>query len=123
DIEQPEEGKLLLMTMRSHDQYNTTIYGLNDRYRGIQGERRVIFLNKADIDALNLETEQIVNVTSHYQGQTRSVNKFLVIPYDIPKSCAAMYFPEANPLVPLDHTAKLSETPASKSIQITLSVS
>ncbi len=120
DIEQPQDGKFLLMTIRSHDQYNTTIYGLDDRYRGIHGERRVILLNQDDMDACGYKAEQVVDVTSHFEGEERVVRKVIVVPYDIPRYCAAMYFPEANPLVPIGHTAKRSETPASKSIQITL---
>lgn len=120
DIEQPEDGKLLLMTIRSHDQYNTTIYGLDDRYRGVLGERRVVMINREDMEDLGLQSEEVVDVTSYFGGQERVVRKFKVVPYDIPRSCVAMYFPEANPLVPIDHMAKRSATPASKSIQVTI---
>lgn len=123
DIERPKEGRLLLMTIRSHDQYNTTVYALNDRYRGVFGERRVIFMNAEDIETLGLRNEQVVNVSSHFAGEVRTVKRFIVLPYDIPKKCAAMYFPEANPLVPIDHGAKRSFTPASKSIQISVAPS
>lgn len=118
DVESAEAGKLLLMTIRSHDQYNTTVYGLDDRYRGISGGRRIVFMNALDMKALGLKSEQVVDVTSSFEGEERTVRKFLVLPYDIPVTCAAMYFPEANPLVPLNHSARGSYTPASKSIQV-----
>lgn len=113
-----EEGELLMMTIRSHDQFNTTIYGLNDRYRGVQNERRVIFMNPTDVRDLKLAELECVNLVSNYDGQRRIVHNFLVIPYDIPQGCTATYFPEANPLVPIHLTAKKSNTPVSKSIKI-----
>ena len=115
-----EEGQLLLMTIRSHDQFNTTIYGMDDRYRGIKNERRVVFLNAQDMADRGLSAEQPVNITSHWKGETREARLFLAIPYDIPKGCAAAYFPETNVLVPLDSTARKSNTPTSKSIVITI---
>jgi molybdopterin-dependent oxidoreductase alpha subunit len=115
-----EEGQLLLMTIRSHDQFNTTIYGMDDRYRGIRNERRVIFLNREDMADRNLSAEQPVNITSHWQGETRHARLFLAIPYDIPRGCAAAYFPETNVLVPLDSAARVSKTPTSKSIVVTV---
>ncbi|MBS2031856.1 MAG: FdhF/YdeP family oxidoreductase [Deltaproteobacteria bacterium] len=118
-----EPGQLLMMTVRSHDQYNTTIYGLDDRYRGIRHGRRVVFLNAADIDALGLHAGQVVDLTSHFQGEARVAKRFVVVPYNIPKRCAATYFPEANVLVPLDHTAARSNTPASKSVVISVAPS
>ncbi|MBK1879445.1 FdhF/YdeP family oxidoreductase [Pelagicoccus mobilis] len=118
DIEKPEPGRMLLMTIRSHDQFNTTVYGLNDRYRGIRGERRIVFMNSEDMNRLDLNAEDEVDVYSYFKGEERVTRLYQVIPYDIPKSCIAMYFPEANTLVPIDHTAKGSETPASKSIQV-----
>ena len=114
------EGQLLLMTIRSHDQFNTTIYGMDDRYRGIRNERRVIFLNREDMKERNLSAEQPVNITSHWQGEMRHARLFLAIPYDIPRRCAAAYFPETNVLVPLDSTARVSKTPTSKSIVVTV---
>ncbi|MBT6850859.1 MAG: FdhF/YdeP family oxidoreductase [Opitutae bacterium] len=117
----PLEGdQLLLMTIRSHDQFNTTIYGMDDRYRGIKNERRVLFLNAQDMATRELSPEQPVNITSHWKGETREARLFLAIPYDIPKGCAAAYFPETNVLVPLDSTARKSNTPTSKSIVITV---
>jgi anaerobic selenocysteine-containing dehydrogenase len=115
-----EKGQYLMMTIRSHDQYNTTIYGLHDRYRGIHHERRVVLMNKADMEAADLYPQQVVNLHSHYQGEERIAYRFLVVPYDIPRQCLATYFPEANVLVPLRHSADLSKTPASKSVIVSV---
>jgi molybdopterin-dependent oxidoreductase alpha subunit len=115
-----EPGEFLMMTIRSHDQYNTTIYGLHDRYRGIHHERRVVLMNKADMEAGGLQPQQVVNLHSHYQGEERIAYRFLVVPYDIPRQCIATYFPEANVLVPLQHSADLSKTPASKSVVVSV---
>lgn len=113
-------GQLLLQTFRSHDQFNTTIYGNNDRYRGITNERRVIFMNRADMAERNLKPQQPVDITSYFNGETRTAELFLVIPYDTPRGCAAAYYPEANVLVPITSTANISRTPTSKSIIITV---
>jgi molybdopterin-dependent oxidoreductase alpha subunit len=110
----------LMMTIRSHDQFNTTIYGLDDRYRGIHGGRRVIFMNREDIAEAGLKDRQIVDLTSHFQGERRTVRDFSVIPYDIPRRCTATYYPETNPLVALGSVAEISNTPASKSVVITV---
>ena len=115
-----EDGHLLLTTIRSHNQFNTTIYDLSDRYRGIEGERRVVFLSPHDIERLNLEAGQVVNITSHFTDGERHAYRFIVVPYRIPAGCAAAYFPEANPLVPLDSFAKRSQTPTSKSVVISI---
>lgn len=115
----PENG-LLLMTVRSHDQFNTTIYGLNDRYRGISNGRRVIFLNQTDIQRLNLTAGQWVDITSHFRDESRRAEKFMVVPYDIPERCAATYFPETNVLVPIGSVAGQSNTPTYKTIVVTL---
>jgi anaerobic selenocysteine-containing dehydrogenase len=115
-----EPGQLLLTTIRSHNQFNTTIYDYSDRYRGIEGERRVIFMNKADIEKLGLKAGQVVNLTSHFDDGERHAFRFIVVPYPIPKDCAAAYFPETNPLVPLGSVAEKSKTPTSKSIVITI---
>ena len=112
--------QLLLMTIRSHDQFNTTVYGEMDRYRGISGGRRVIFLNQADIDARGLVANQHVDIVSHFEGEKRRVSHFKVVPYEIPLGCAAAYFPETNPLVPLRAVAVGSNQPASKSVVITV---
>jgi molybdopterin-dependent oxidoreductase alpha subunit len=115
-----EKNQFLMMTIRSHDQYNTTIYGLDDRYRGILNERRVLLMNKSDMKEMNLKKLDVVDLMSHFKGETRSAYKFLVIPYDIPKQCTATYFPETNVLVPLHNKADISNTPASKTITITI---
>jgi molybdopterin-dependent oxidoreductase alpha subunit len=112
--------QFLMMTIRSHDQFNTTIYGLDDRYRGIHGGRRVIFMNRDDMAEAGLQDRQLVNLTSHFQAEHRTVRDFRVIPYDIPRRCAATYYPETNPLVALGSVAEISNTPASKSIVITV---
>ncbi|MEM1328637.1 MAG: FdhF/YdeP family oxidoreductase [Bacteroidota bacterium] len=112
------EDELMMMTIRSHDQYNTTIYGLNDRYRGVHNERRVIFMNEADMQARGLKKLDIVNLTSEYDGVIRRANTFLVVPYGIPKGDVATYFPETNALVPINHFAVGSYTPISKSVRI-----
>lgn len=112
--------QLLMMTIRSHDQFNTTIYGLNDRYRGIRNGRRVVLLNQEDIDDLGLDEGEHVDLVSHFQGEERRAKKFLVVPYDIPRRCAATYFPEANVLVPIGSVAEKSNTPASKSVVISI---
>jgi molybdopterin-dependent oxidoreductase alpha subunit len=113
-------GQLLLMTLRSHDQFNTTIYGLDDRYRGVYGGRRVVFLNPIDIAELGLKAEQWVDLTSHYDDGERVAKRFMVVPYEMPRKSAAAYFPETNVLVPVRHTADGSNQPASKSIVITI---
>lgn len=115
-----EPGQLLLMTVRSHDQFNTTVYGLDDRYRGIYGGRRVVFLNPEDVRERGLGSGDLVDLVSHFRGQTRVAPGFRVVEYDIPRGCAAAYFPEANVLVPLDSTAAVSNTPTSKHIVITV---
>ena len=114
------EGEYFMMTIRSHDQYNTTIYGLDDRYRGIYNERRIIMMNQIDIDARGWETQQEVNLFSAFNGVTREARKFLVIPYPIPVGNVATYFPEANPLIPIDSYAAKSHTPTSKLVKITI---
>jgi len=111
-------GRLRMMTMRSHDQYNTTIYGLDDRYRGIRGERRVIFMNPADMVELDLIERQVVDLISEWHDGDRVAEAFIVVPFDLPRRNCATYFPEANPLVPLDSTADRSNTPTSKSVVI-----
>jgi len=116
-------GRFLLMTIRSHDQFNTTIYGLDDRYRGIHNGRRVVFLNAADIAEAGLAAGQVVDLTSHFEGEERVAHHFVVVPYAIPRRCAAAYYPETNVLVPIRSVADISNTPASKSVVISLSVS
>ena len=115
---QPNE--FLMMTMRSHDQFNTTIYGLDDRYRGIRNGRRVVFMNADDIRFSNFSEGQVVDLISSYNGQERIAHSFRIVPYSIPRRCVATYFPEANVLVPVDHVADKSHTPASKSVVISI---
>lgn len=115
-----EAQQLVLMSIRSHDQFNTTIYDYNDRYRGVYGERRVIFMNAEDMAARNIQPQQLVNITSHFQGQQRRIEKFIALPYDIPKGNTAAYYPEANPLVPIDSVARESNTPTSKFVVVTV---
>jgi molybdopterin-dependent oxidoreductase alpha subunit len=113
-------GQFIMMTIRSHDQFNTTIYGLDDRYRGIYNERRVVLLNTEDIREAGLRERQVVDLVSHFEGEERVAKSFLVIPYSIPRGCAATYFPEANVLVPIGSVAEKSNTPASKSVIISI---
>jgi molybdopterin-dependent oxidoreductase alpha subunit len=115
-----EPGELLMMTVRSHDQFNTTIYGLDDRYRGVSNERRVVFLNPEDVAEQGLSAGQVVDLFSRFDGEERTARRFLVVPYPLPRRCAATYFPEANVLVPLGSVADKSNTPASKSVRITV---
>ncbi len=117
----PLEGnQFLMMTIRSHDQYNTTIYGLDDRYRGLKSGRRVVFMNREDMNQQSLKQGALVDIMSHFEGQTRIAPQFLVVPYPIPSSCVATYFPEANVLIPIDSVADKSNTPTSKSIVVTI---
>ena len=110
-----------LMTTRSHDQYNTTIYGMDDRYRGIFGERRVVFINRADLDSKGLKAGEYVNLVSTWDdGITRRADRFLLVEYDIPQGCLGGYYPETNNLVPLDSVADFSHTPTSKSVPVLL---
>ena len=109
-------GRLRMMTMRSHDQYNTTIYGLDDRYRGVRGERQVVFMNERDMAELGLVEKQLVDIISEWHDGERVAKSFIVVPYDLPRRNCATYFPEANVLVPLDSYADRSNTPTSKSV-------
>jgi molybdopterin-dependent oxidoreductase alpha subunit len=121
-------GRLVLQTLRSHDQYNTTIYGLDDRYRGVKGSRQVVFVNPADIAAFGLRDGDRVDLVSEFVDgdgrlQERRANDFQVVPYATPVGNAAAYYPETNPLVALDHVAVKSNTPVSKAIVIRLEAS
>jgi molybdopterin-dependent oxidoreductase alpha subunit len=118
-----ENGKLLLTTIRSHDQFNTTIYSENDRYRGIFKGRRVVFLNTDDMKRLDVAKDQWVDLISHFENETRRAERFKVVPYDIPPGCAAAYYPETNVLVPIRSTAAGSNQPVSKSIIISIETS
>ncbi len=117
-----EPGQLAMMTIRTHDQFNTTIYGLHDRYRGIHNERRVILMNARDIQQRGLKSGDTVDLYSHFRGEVRRADRFIIVEYDIPTGCAATYFPETNVLVPIDSTAEQSRTPTSKWVAITVSL-
>ncbi|MFF4080420.1 FdhF/YdeP family oxidoreductase [Streptomyces sp. NPDC001777] len=120
-VEYPElpQGRLLLQTLRSHDQYNTTIYGLDDRYRGIKDGRRVVLVNPEDAHALGLADGAYTDLVSEWKdGVERRAPGFRVVHYPTARGCAAAYYPETNVLVPLDSTADTSNTPASKSVVV-----
>lgn len=111
-------GHLILQTMRSHDQYNTTFYGVDDRYRGIKDGRRVILINPEDLVELGLEDKAMVDVISTFRGTERRANKFRLVSYPTAKGCAAAYFPEANALVHRDLVARDSNTPGFKAMTV-----
>jgi len=114
-------GKFILMTIRSHDQFNTHIYGLDDRYRGIYNGRRVLFMNPEDVKEAGLTQGQIVDLTSHFgEGEKRYARHFQIAPYPIARGCVATYFPEGNVLVPIDSVAERSNTPTSKFVVVTI---
>ena len=113
-------NELLLTTIRSHDQFNSTIYGLNDRYRGVFDGRRALFLNPLDMEQLNLKAGQIVDIYSHFEGEIRKAPSFAVVPYTIARRSAAAYYPETNVLIPIRSVAAKSNQPAAKCIRITL---
>jgi molybdopterin-dependent oxidoreductase alpha subunit len=113
-------GHLLLQTLRSHDQFNTTVYGLDDRYRGIHGGRMVVFVNPEDVASLGLSDADVVDIVSIWDDGERRASGFRIVSYPTPRGSAAAYYPETNVLVPLDSTAAESNTPTSKSIVIRL---
>ena len=113
-----EKDELLMMTIRSHDQFNTTIYGLNDRDRGIYNERRVILMSRGDAEANGLCEGHRVNIYNYDDGSERVAENFVVVIYPIPEKCCATYFPEANVLVPVTSVADKSNTPCSKQVVI-----
>lgn len=114
-------GELRLFTIRSHDQFNTTIYGLDDRYRGIKGARRVVLMHPDDIAERGLRPGDEVDIRSHYKdGVERMAPRFKAVAYDVPRGNCAAYFPEANVLIPLGKTAKLSNQPAAKLVPVTI---
>src|SRR6476659_2045360 len=122
DVLQVPDRHLILQTLRSHDQFNTTIYGLSDRYRGIEGGRKVIFVHSDDITHLGLANGDVVDIVTHWDldDRERCVREFRIVSYDTPRGSAAAYYPETNPLVPLDSTAESSNCPTSKSIIVKL---
>ena len=111
-------GEYLMMTVRSHDQYNTTIYGLHDRYRGIYNGRRVVFMNEEDARQAGLKKGDSVDIVTKYEGVERKAEDFVIVPYEIPKQNIATYFPEANAVIPYNHYARGSQTPISKSVVV-----
>jgi anaerobic selenocysteine-containing dehydrogenase len=111
-----QPGELMMMTIRSHDQFNTTIYGLDDRYRGILNERRVIFMNEKDIQKAGYQANDVVDLYNYHAGVERVARKFIIIPFSIPERCTATYFPETNVLVPIGSVADKSNTPTSKMV-------
>jgi molybdopterin-dependent oxidoreductase alpha subunit len=116
-----ESGLFVLQTFRSHDQYNTTVYGLDDRYRGIYGERRVVFVNPQDLAEIGIEAGERVDVIGrHEDGVARVGESFRVVPYDLPRGSMAGYYPELNVLVPASRAGERSDTPTSKSVLVSL---
>jgi molybdopterin-dependent oxidoreductase alpha subunit len=112
--------ELMMMTIRTHDQFNTTIYGLDDRYRGIYNERRVILMNAKDIQKHDLKAGDVVDLINNHGGVERVARQFKVVAYNIPEQCTATYFPETNVLVPIDSVAEKSNTPTSKFVVLTI---
>ena len=126
DVQAPYARRdvLQLMTIRSNDQFNTTVYGYDDRFRGVHGTRSVIFMNTDDIVRLGLAGGDWVDVTTAVEPEIeRRVGPLQILAYDIPQGCCAAYYPECNALVPLWHHAERSKVPAAKSIPVTLSLS
>jgi anaerobic selenocysteine-containing dehydrogenase len=123
DVFQPSPGRLVLQTLRSHDQFNTTIYGMDDRYRGISNARRIILVNPGDLRERGIPPCSQVDITSIWGGERRTARSFTAIPYEMPRGSAAAYFPEANVLVPAGSQAEGSGTPTSKSIEIEITQS
>lgn len=115
-----EPGQLVMMTIRSHDQYNTTIYSNQDRYRGIDGNRRVVLIAQGTLDALGFKGGEQVTLRSHFEGEVREAPAFTIVPYQMPLGTAATYFPEANVLIPVNSFADRSRTPTSKYVVISL---
>ncbi len=123
DVFEVSPGRLVLQTLRSHDQFNTTIYGLDDRYRGISNARRIIFVNPDDLKERGITPCSQVDITSIWGDERRIAKSFTAVPYEMPRGCAAAYFPEANLLVPVGSQAEGSGTPTSKAIEIEIAQS
>ncbi len=121
DVLRVPAGRLLLQTVRSHDQYNTTIYGMDDRYRGVRDGRRVVFVHPDDLAERGLADGDMVDLVSEWPDGERTAEAFRVISYPTARGCCAVYFPETNVLVPLDSVAETSNTPTSKSVVVRLS--
>ncbi len=119
DTSSEQRDVVQLMTLRSNGQFNTTVYNYDDRFRGIQGTRMIIFMHQNDIDRLGLQEGQNVKITTAVDdGVHREIPGFRVVPYEIPEGCVAGYYPECNPLIPLWHHAERSKVPAAKSIPV-----
>lgn len=116
-------GRYIMMTIRSHDQFNTHLYGLDDRYRGVFNGRRVVFMNAEDVAVAGLQRGQLVDLTSHHEGEERTARGFQVVPYNIPRGCTATYFPEGNALVSINSVAERSNTPVSKFVIVSIAAS
>ena len=116
-----QDNGYVMMTIRSHDQYNTTIYGMDDRYRGIHKSRRIVLMNPDDMEDEGIVPSEEIDLISEYQGTERHAERWKVVPYSIPRGNVATYFPEANVLIPLDSVAELSNTPTSKSVLVRIS--
>lgn len=110
--------ELMMMSIRSHDQFNTTIYGLNDRYRGVENERRVVFIHPEDRERLGFKAGELVDLSNSDGGTTRISRKYILVDFPIAKQCCATYFPEANVLIPIDSVAEKSNTPTSKLVKV-----
>lgn len=113
-----KEDEFIMMTVRSHDQFNTTVYGMNDRYRGIYNERRIVMMNKEDMKASGFVRHEVVDIKSDFKGEERVASNFIIVPMPIAKRCVATYFPETNCLVSINSVAHSSNTPASKSVVV-----
>ena len=112
----PNISEFVMMTIRSHDQYNTTVYSGQDRYRGIKSGRRIVMINPQDAKENNFQAGELVDLISVFEGEKRQSSKWYLVEYDIPRGNIATYFPEANELIPLNSTANVSNTPTSKSV-------
>ena len=120
DPDMPEDRHdiLRMITLRSNDQFNTTIYGYNDRFRGIVGTRMVALMHRNDIDRLGLSDGEAIGLRTAAEDRLREMTGFRVVPYEIPEGCIGTYYPEANALIPLWHHAERSKVPAAKSIPV-----
>jgi anaerobic selenocysteine-containing dehydrogenase len=119
DDDAPETEHMQLMTIRSHDQFNTTVYSYNDRYRDITGDRMVVFMNEDDMAELGLSEGMLIEFASTIDdGVERRAGGFKVVAYEVPRGCCAAYYPETNTLLPLSHRDRRSNTPAAKSLPV-----
>uniref|UniRef100_UPI0035127A73 molybdopterin dinucleotide binding domain-containing protein n=1 Tax=Marisediminitalea sp. TaxID=2662268 RepID=UPI0035127A73 len=121
-IAQQDSPVFTLQTLRSHDQYNTTVYGMNDRYRGVFGERQLVFMHAEDMRLLGLTDNSLVDISTIWDDDTeRKVTQFRAMSYDIPQGNVACYYPETNPLIPFESVGLASATPTSKSVPVVIS--